>query len=98
MKSAPAAMRKYGTNLSEARSPGLCPRTESACLNSMTPECIDALLRLAGLETTREKYPEDVEEAAAAAAAIRAALLRTPGPDPDGSGASWPPPFAEDCA
>lgn len=64
----------------------------------MSPEDIDALVRLAGLERTREKFPEDVADAAAVAAAIRAALPQRPGPDPDGAGEPWPPPFAEDGA
>ena len=64
----------------------------------MSPQEIEALVRLAGLEATRETFPEDVAEAAAAAAAIRAALPRPPGPDPEGSGEPWPPPFAEDRA
>ena len=62
----------------------------------MSPEHEDALVRLAGLEATREKFPADVAEAAAAAAAIRAALARPPGPVPQVSGEPWPPPFPED--
>ena len=58
----------------------------------MTPEEIDALVRLAGLQATREKFPDDVAEAAAAAAAVRAALPRPAAPDDGGrAGEAWPP-------
>ena len=63
----------------------------------MTFDEIDALVRLAGLQATREKFPDDVAEAAAAAAAIRAALPRPTAPDDDGrSGEAWPPPIGEE--
>jgi hypothetical protein len=62
----------------------------------MTLEEIEALARLAGLQATRENFPDDVAEAAAAAAAIRAALPRPAAPDGGWSGEAWPPPIGED--
>ena len=63
----------------------------------MNPEEIDALVHLAGLHATREKFPDDVAEAAAAAAASRAALPRPTAPEDDGrSGEAWPPPIGVD--
>ena len=75
---------------------GLFQRVKSACLGIMSPQDIDVLVRLAGLEDLREKFPDDVAEAAALAAAIRAGLPRLHGPDPDESGEPWPPMFKED--
>jgi hypothetical protein len=62
----------------------------------MTPEQMDALVRMAGLEATREKFPVDVAEAAAVAEQIRAALPSLPGPHPGVSGEPWPAPLEED--